>query len=150
MANFASKPGFVAGLLAAVLLLELGAARLLFTADRERVTFAGTPFGSACYFKQHFGVPCPACGMTRSLVLTLHGDIAVAAELNPGGPVLVFGILYFSGAMLWLSLRQRALSTRDLAKAKRRIQWTTAIASAGLMAVVCAHWLREVVHGLVD
>ena len=135
MRRLASHPGFVPWLIAAILLLDLGAARLLFSADREHVTFAGATFGAACAFRERFGVPCPACGMTRSVVLTLHGDVATAAELNPGGPVAVFGLLYFSGAMVWLALR-------GAEPTKRRIQWSTATLGGILVAVVSAHWIR--------
>jgi uncharacterized membrane protein YgdD (TMEM256/DUF423 family) len=75
--------------------------------------------------------------MTRSVVLTLHGDVATAAELNPGGPVLVFGLLYFSGAMVWLALRHSEIT-------KRWIQWSTAALGGVLVAVVAAHWVRAV------
>ena len=137
-----AKPGFLAAFLAAMLLGELAAARMLLSADRERVTIAGMPVDAACAFKQRFGVPCPACGMSRSFVLTLHGDLATALDLNPGGPMLVLGILYFSGAMLWLSFRQRLRSRPNLSRTVRRIQWSTAAVGVSLMAVVCVHWIR--------
>ena len=44
-----------------------------------------------CAFKQRFGIPCPACGMTRAVVLTFARKAFTAAELNPGGPALVLG-----------------------------------------------------------
>jgi hypothetical protein len=128
------KPGL---LLAAILLAELIAARMLLSADRERVSLAGTPIVASCSFKQRFGIPCPACGMSRSFVLALHGDVATAMDLNPGGPILVFGIAYFIGAMLCLSLRRRVTT-------KPRIQWCTATLGMGLIAVVCVHWIRAV------
>ncbi|MCV7283801.1 DUF2752 domain-containing protein [Mycolicibacterium wolinskyi] len=31
----------------------------------------------------------PLCGATRSVYLTLHGDIVTAVHYNPAGPVLV-------------------------------------------------------------
>ena len=145
MRRLASQPGFVAGLIATTLLLDLGAARLLFSADREHVTIAGATFGAACAFRDRFGVPCPACGMTRSVVLTLHGDVATAAELNPGGPVAVFGLLYFSAAMVWLAQRQSDPS-KSAETMKRRIQWSTAVLGGILVAVVAVHWIRILVE----
>jgi hypothetical protein len=145
MANIASRPGFIAGLLAVMLLGELAAARLLFDADREGVTVAGVPWRTACAFKERFGIPCPACGMTRSVVLSLHGDVSTAAELNPGGPVIVFGLLYFSAAMIFLAFRQRARPPAQLGGAKRFIQWSTAAVGMMLISVVCVHWTSELI-----
>lgn len=122
---------------AAMLLVELAAAHVLLTADRETVFFEGKPIHVACSFKQHFGVPCPACGISRSVVLTLHGDVATASDLNPGGPVGVLAMLYFSAAMLWLALRRSARTVTV-------IQWSTAFLGFTLIAVVCVHWIRAV------
>jgi len=145
MSNIASRPGFIAGLLAVMLLGELAAARIFLDADREGVTVAGVPWRTACAFKQRFGIPCPACGMTRSVVLTLHGDISTAVELNPGGPVIVFGLLYFSAAMIVLALRQSVRPSREPAVAKRFIQWSTAAVGFALISIVCVHWTSELI-----
>lgn len=121
---------------AAMLLFELAAAHGLLTADRDTVFFNGKPIHVACSFKQHFGVPCPACGISRSVVLTLHGDVATASELNPGGPVGVLTVIYFSIAMLWLALRRSARTVTV-------IQWSTAALGIALIGVVCVHWIER-------
>ena len=51
-----------------------------------------------CAMQQAFGVPCPACGMTRSVLMTLHGDFAGALAVNPIGPVFVAGVLLLAAA----------------------------------------------------
>jgi hypothetical protein len=140
-----SRPGFVASVTGATILLELVIGGLLFTADREMVRLAGFPLEVKCAFKARFGVPCPACGMTRSLVLTLHGDIATAAELNLGGPIAIFGMLGFAAAMLWLGWRQRRRPDDQLEVAQNRIRWVTAASGLALIAIVCAHWVRQLV-----
>lgn len=35
----------------------------------------------------HLGVPCPGCGLGRSIAATLHGDLTAAFALHPLGPV---------------------------------------------------------------
>jgi hypothetical protein len=134
-------------LFAAMLLLELAVAHVLLTADRETVFFEGKPIHVACSFKEHFGVPCPACGISRSLVLTLHGDVTTASQLNPGGPLAVLTTLYFAAAMLWLALRRRLRPGADLAGTTKAIQWSTAILGIALMAAVCVHWIRVLSAG---
>jgi Protein of unknown function (DUF2752) len=147
-----TKPGFVAIVVGVTLLAELALARALFSADHDSVAFAGIPIDVACAFKQHFGIPCPGCGMTRSLILSLHGNVTDAADLNPAGPVAIAGLFYFSAAMLWLGFRQRRLlrfhESGDLARTERRIRWATAIAGMILIATAAGHWLMNL--GLIN
>lgn len=41
-----------------------------------------------CQFQTMFQLPCPACGMTTSLALLMHGDPAAAWRVNWAGVVL--------------------------------------------------------------
>jgi hypothetical protein len=88
-----------------VLLVELAAARLLFTADAASVYFLGHPIRLECSFKRAFGVPCPACGATRAFVLALHGSIGNAWSMNPIGPLAVIGMLAAGAALLAVATR---------------------------------------------
>ena len=45
---------------------------------------AGPPL---CPFRLVTGLPCPGCGLTRSLVSLLHGDVSAAVLFHPLGPV---------------------------------------------------------------
>lgn len=62
------------------------------------------PFSSLpplCTFKGLTGLPCLTCGMTRSWVALLHGDLPQAFVWNPIGATLclvtVLGTLYLIG-----------------------------------------------------
>jgi Protein of unknown function (DUF2752) len=136
------NPGFIPAMVAAMLLAELAIARLLFDANAHIVTFHGTAFGAACAFRARFGIPCPSCGMTRAVVMALHGNLSGAIAMNPAGPVLVFTMLYFSAAMLWLSVRQ-SLGWRS-ESTKRLIRWSSIALAAALVGTVYVHWFREV------
>jgi Protein of unknown function (DUF2752) len=46
--------------------------------------------GPLCPLRTITGVPCPFCGMTRSIIAVVHGDLARSLVLNPGG-ILVVG-----------------------------------------------------------
>lgn len=53
-----------------------------------------------CPTKAIFGIPCPGCGITRAIMLSLKGELIAALQLNPNialawilipfAPVLVF------------------------------------------------------------
>jgi len=59
-----------------------------------------------CLFKRLTHLPCPGCGMTRSLVHLAHGDLVGALLFNPVGPLLFAMLLAVALAAL-LSARQR-------------------------------------------
>jgi len=42
-----------------------------------------------CPFKLMTGLPCPGCGMTRSVVTLLHGDLGASLFYHPLGVVVV-------------------------------------------------------------
>ncbi len=43
----------------------------------------------ACPLRAVTGIPCPLCGMTRSVVAAVHGHIVTSLAFNPGGIVVV-------------------------------------------------------------
>lgn len=42
-----------------------------------------------CPVRLATGRPCPACGLTRSTVRTVHGDLGGAVRAHPAGPAVV-------------------------------------------------------------
>lgn len=42
-----------------------------------------------CPFRLLTGIPCPACGLTRSWVHLAHGDLATSLSSHPVGPALM-------------------------------------------------------------
>ena len=133
---------------ASLLLLGVGALRFLFEADGEHSWFLGRAFGSACWFRIHFGIPCPNCGMTRSLILAAHGEFVRSWRLAPGGAATVPTAVMVSlllgalgAAMLW----GRASFVRTLQSALR----VAVIASAALSASIwLGGWAVAVVRSL--
>jgi len=123
---------------ALLLLASLAGVRLAMRADAGHVWLLGRLFGSACAFREHFGVPCPNCGMSRSIVLTMHGNMVEAMSLNPAGPLLVLGVL---AAALLLGIA--AIRSRDFAA--RRWVMRSALAYSGLyVAVLIGHWIAVI------
>jgi Protein of unknown function (DUF2752) len=66
---------------------------------------AGLP---PCWIKRWLGFPCLSCGLTRSVLHTLHGDWQAALQLHPLGPPLVAWCLLVAAApLLPPALRRR-------------------------------------------
>ena len=73
------------------------------TATIRNAWFFGHEFHIGCWVKNHLGFPCPVCGMTRSVILTIHGDLGTALLANVGGPLLVSATVLFGLAMLFVA-----------------------------------------------
>jgi hypothetical protein len=108
------KLGFPAKVVAVVLLAQLIILRMISWADSEQVWLLGRQLHWGCWFKQQFGIPCPTCGMTRSVILTLHGHLDQAFSLNAGGPILITGLILIS-----LTLFYRASVPHDQRSGRR-------------------------------
>lgn len=53
-----------------------------------------------CAMQALTSIPCPSCGMTTSISLVMHGDLAAASEANPAG-LIVAGLGMV--ATVWLA-----------------------------------------------
>ena len=93
----------LAAVAGATILADAALGRVLLTADPERVYFLGKPLAAACAFRLATGLPCPTCGLSRSTVLALHGNLGAAWRVMPAGPVLVWGALGIAVALLWVA-----------------------------------------------
>lgn len=47
-----------------------------------------------CFYKSHFGVECPGCGMQRSFIELLKGNLVESFLLYPALFPLIFTIIY--------------------------------------------------------
>jgi hypothetical protein len=119
-----------------VILADALAARLLLQADEEHVFVLGRPIEWICALRARYGLPCPTCGLTRSVVMSLHGQFARAWSVAPVGPVLVVGTVAFAIAMLVLALsRPQARSA-----AHAWIRKGAAVYAVGAMVIWLGGW----------
>lgn len=52
-------------------------------------------FGQVCLSKIFFGLPCPACGMTRAFLLLLQGQWKASLSMNPMLiPTIIMCVVY--------------------------------------------------------
>jgi hypothetical protein len=144
----AARPGFPALAIGCVTLADALAAHWLLRADEEHVFVLGRPIEWVCALRSRLGLPCPACGLTRSVVMSLHGEFERAWRMAPVGPVAVIGLVVFAIAMLalaWLqwspqSVPQGLRAARWEAGARVWIRKGAAIYAVGALLVWLGGW----------
>ncbi len=90
-----------------------------------------------CPFLKLTGIPCPFCGLTRSLFSLLSGDPLQAFWYHPLGPLLWGGVLAGGITSFLLSYSQRRLSVR----APRRVRISLIAVSALVV------WCTNILYG---
>ena len=90
-----------------------------------------------CLFKALTGVPCPGCGVTRSILALASGHFAEAWRANPAGP---FVALFFAASAAVAALEVSGVMREDAA-ARARI-----VADRGLAAILVTVWTYRVLE----
>lgn len=127
-----------------LLILSVFALRLFFDADEQQTRFLGRPIGTACWFKARFGIPCPNCGMTRSVILAARGEILRAARIAPGGPVLVICLLTIGAAVISLGAIQRWGRASQVLRAQSAVRVIVIVCGVVAASVWIGGWIFEV------
>ncbi len=135
--------GGAAAAAGSVIWLDAIAARLLLGADDSHVYFLGHPIAWTCWLRSHLGVPCPTCGLSRGLVLSLEGRWAEAWRLFPAAPPALAGALVLACALFVLAALQ-ALGRGASVSAGGRLRTAALLWAAGTIAVWMGGWLITV------
>ena len=130
-------PGFAG----ALLLAQLWLLRALAAADADHVFVMGRELRWGCLFRRAFGVPCPACGMTRGVLLTLHGQLGEALRVNPAAPVLALGVALFAAALVFVAVYPSARDPLAFGRLHSRLRLASRAYAGLLFAVMLAHWI---------
>jgi hypothetical protein len=107
-----------------------------------------------CPFRAATGMPCPGCGLTRSLSCTLHGELAAAWDHHPFGPILA-ALLVAVGVLGLLPGAARTRLTDVLVQRPRLAHglYTTFVGAfvlfgaARLLAHAWASWVAPALAG---
>lgn len=59
-----------------------------------------------CPVRGRTGADCPGCGLTRSVVASVHGDLSQAWRYHRVGPAVALGLLLAPAALSWLTARR--------------------------------------------
>lgn len=130
-----SRERLQTGLTGVALLGALALARGLATASPAAVHVAGRKLPVICPSRLLFGVNCPGCGMTRSVLLTLGGDLRGAFTVNPAGPVLVAALILLAAQLLFAAYA----SEGNTSVRRRLLSWASAYGVV-VVAVMLIQW----------
>ncbi len=136
-----TRPGTASAVLGMLLLAQIAAVGILLRASQDGVWILGHPVGGVCLFQRLTGVPCPTCGMTRSIVLTLNGHLWTALRLNLAGPVWVLAVATLAVALLWLAWCERARGTDQSTVARRRVRLLALAQGAAFGVALATNWI---------
>jgi hypothetical protein len=135
--------GGAAAAAGAVIWADALAARLLLRADDSYVYFLGRPVAVTCWLRNHLGIPCPTCGLSRGLVLSLHARWSEAWRIFPVAPVALAGALLLASALLAVACLQAWGSPAASLVARQARKWGLVwIAGATLLWI--GAWLMQV------
>ncbi len=89
--------------LAACLAILLGA--LLLTPSNGQLRLGPITLPGLCMLRETTGIPCPGCGLTRSLVAAVRGDWSSSFAFHRLGPVVfVYLILQAAYRAVWIGV----------------------------------------------
>ena len=95
-----------------------------------------------CVFKTLTGLPCPTCGVTRTVIALSRGDVDRALSLNPLAALACgAALLYLLYAAAVLLLRLPRFRPTVSAAGARRVR-------IGAVAALSLNWLWLIVHGI--
>jgi len=113
-----------------IALVMLGAGRLLPILS----------FAPDCVFKGLTGIPCPACGSTRSVVHVAHGDILSAFAMNPLTTLcLLSAIVYFIASLVSVAYDLPRINVILADKEKN-------VMRAGVAMILLAQWAYLIIR----
>ncbi|HLP74064.1 MAG TPA: DUF2752 domain-containing protein [Bacteroidales bacterium] len=99
-----------------------------------------------CIFKTVTGLPCPACGSTRSVLSLFDGNVAGALRINPLGFVIVLVLL---AGPVWLSydiISRRKTLYDSYLKAENILR--KPFVAAPLIVLLLINWAWNIAKGL--
>lgn len=97
---------------------------------------------TVCMFKSLTGIPCPACGTTRSILSVLHADFSNALLINPLGILLFAAMIVLPLWVITDMLRRQNSFFRFYAFAEAKLA-QRAIALPAI-ALISANWIWNI------
>jgi hypothetical protein len=97
-----------------------------------------------CAFERNYGLPCPTCGMTRSITAFMHGQFVKSLILQPAAGIYCFALAFIA----FFSLLSAILGLDFLFLPPVRI-WQAGRITLAAAAVFIIGWAIMIVKSLV-
>ncbi len=106
------------------LLVVLAASVGAWVYDPERIGL------ELCWLRAISGLPCPGCGLTRSVCHLARGEVGRALWFHPFGLVVLPFSVFAASSLLWpAALRQRVREAMDRRRARVETAYLVAVAA---------------------
>jgi hypothetical protein len=128
--------GSAARALGLAILGELVLLHFVLEADAERATLFGHALPMLCALRETLGLPCPTCGLTRAVGMSLHGELGDAWRLFPAAPLTLGWLTVFALALVGLGRRLADAPNQ----AARTLLTRAALGLSGISVIV---WLVD-------
>ena len=103
------------------------------------------PF-TPCIFKNMTGIACPSCGVTRSVLLLMHGNVESAILMNPLG-LIITSIMVIAPFWLLYDVSLKKETLYNSYKKAENVLKTPYIAIL-LFVLIAANWAWNIHKGL--
>lgn len=100
-----------------------------------------------CLFKSVTGIPCPSCGITRSVLLLLQGDIMQALLINPLG-ILAMALLLIIPIWILLDLVRNKTSMLFVYTQSEELIRKQKLIYIPLITLIAINWIWNITKGL--
>jgi hypothetical protein len=126
----------------ALIAIDLLVGRVFLSGGENGVAIAGRRLDWVCAFRRQTGLPCPTCGVTRSIVLAIHGEWSRAWHMSPGGVAFVAGLMAAAAALLGLGAVEW-LGSAPIRRAESSLRAAALVYTGGAAAVWLGGWVVQ-------
>jgi len=89
-----------------------------------------------CWFKSYFELPCPGCGLTRSITCVSHLQFGKAWDYHPFGP-LIYALFVANVVLLVVPREKREVLKNGISKNDRWLRPTYAVIVLSFLTFGC-------------
>jgi hypothetical protein len=115
-------------------------AALILVPSGDAITIGRFTVPTLCTFRQATGVPCPGCGLTRSVVAAVHGDWGSSYTYHH------LGLIVLAYIMTQIFYRTTWLSLVPLRDAISRVGRVIDMALIPLMVLLFLNWIPTLIR----
>lgn len=101
---------------------------------------------TACFFKSVTGIPCPACGNTRSVLAFLRGNLYSALFINPLGIIMALLMIALPVWIVYDTVAKKETLYYFYKKAEKTIALKPVVIIFVLLIVM--NWIWNIKKGL--